>query len=64
MPTNADVIGEGLVNFASYEYEVQVTLADYIECPSDPECEWDGKTEHLDVCTECKHRWLQKEWLG
>lgn len=62
MPTNAQVIGEALLDFADMEYEVQITLAEYIECPNDPECAWDGKTEHLDVCAECKHRWLGKEW--
>lgn len=64
MPTNAQVIGEGLLNFDEYEYEVREVLADYVECPSDPDCSWDGKTEHLSICTECKLRWLEKEWEG
>lgn len=62
MPTNAEVIGKALLDFASLDYEVQENIADYIECTNDPECKWDGKTENLDVCTECKLRWLEKEW--
>lgn len=64
MPTNAQVIGEGLLNIDKYEYEVRLNLAEYVECVNDPECAWDGKTEHLDVCAECKLRWLEKEWDG
>lgn len=62
MPTNAQVIGDGLLKFGELEYEIQECLADYIECPSESDCAWDGKTEHLDVCIECKIRWLEKEW--
>ena len=63
MPTNAQVLGEALLNFANLD-ATQTIVADYIECTNDPECEWDGKTEHLDVCTDCKIRWLEKEYEG
>ena len=62
MPTNAEVLGKALLDFESLEYEGQGTVADYIDCPNAPICEWDGKAEHHYICTECKREWLKKEW--
>lgn len=62
--TNAQVLAQGLADFESLEYEVQETIADYIECTNADDCAWDGKTEHLSVCTECKIRWLGQKWEG
>ena len=64
MPTNAQVLAQGLGEFDGLDYEVQETIADYIECPSSNDCEWDGKAEHSYICTECKIRWLNQEWEG
>lgn len=64
MPTNAEVIGDGLVKFASLEDYQQEIIADYIECPNASDCSWDGDIKHMDVCTECKRKWLEREWEG
>lgn len=31
-------------------------LVEYINCPEDDDCEYDG------TCTECKIKWLNSEW--
>lgn len=62
--TNAQVLAQGLSDFDSLEYEAQETIADYIECPNSNDCAWDGKTENLYICTECKVRWLSQKWKG
>ena len=35
-------------------------VADYIDCPSEKDCDYDGQDGTR--CTECKTKWLQKEW--
>lgn len=60
--TNAEVIAEGLKDFAALEDCVQEIIADYIDCPSVENCAWDGESKHKDVCTECKVKWLMQEW--
>lgn len=60
--TNAEVIAQGLKDFAALEDCVQEIIADYIDCPSVENCARDGKSEHKDVCTECKVKWLMQEW--
>ena len=62
--TNAKVLGQALTDFDTMEDYQQELVADYIGCPSAPDCAWDGKTEHLHICTECKVRWLNQEWEG
>jgi len=62
--TNAQVLGKALSDFGGMDDYQQELIADYIECTNSRDCAWDGKTEHLDVCTECKIRWLGQEWEG
>lgn len=37
-----------------------LAVADYIDCPSEKDCDYDGQDGTC--CVECKTRWLQKEW--
>lgn len=60
--TNAEVLGEILVNFKAQEDFIQEEFADYIACPSSEDCEYDGL--HNDCCTKCKVQWLLSKWEG
>jgi hypothetical protein len=41
-------------------YDDLAYVADYIDCPSEKDCDYDGQDGTC--CVECKTRWLQKEW--
>lgn len=41
-------------------YDDLFCVADYIDCPSEKDCDCDGQDGTR--CVECKTRWLQKEW--
>lgn len=58
--TNAEVLGQALLDFDKLDYEVQESIADYIECCNGPECYFDGKD--TDLCRPCKVRWLKEKW--
>ena len=60
--TNAEVIGQALLDFENLDGEVQESIADYIECCNGPECYFDGKDTSL--CIPCKVRWLREKWEG
>lgn len=64
MPTNAQVLAQGLGEFDCLDYEVQETIANYIDCPGSDDCTIPGKIEYNYICTECKIRWLNQEWEG
>jgi len=59
-PTNAAMLGDSLVRFDELEYETRELVAEYIECPSSPDCTYDGKDES--PCVECKVKWLGEKW--
>ena len=54
------VISEELMNFDLLEDFQQSCVADYINCPSVTDCEYDGKNR--EVCDDCKVKWLLEEW--
>lgn len=58
--TNAQVLGQALLDFENLDEEVQYSIADYIECCNGPECYFDGKDTNL--CIPCKVRWLKEKW--
>lgn len=58
--TNAEVIGQALLDFENLDEEVQETIADYIECCNGPECYFDGKD--VSLCIPCKVNWLKQRW--
>lgn len=60
--TNAEVLGQALLDFENLDGEVQESLADYIECCNGPECYFDGKDTSL--CIPCKVNWLKQPWEG
>lgn len=60
--TNAEVIGQALLDFESLDSEVQESLADYIDCCNGPECYFDG--EDTSLCIPCKVNWLKQKWEG
>lgn len=55
-----EVLGKALTEFEQMEYQEQDTVADYINCPSVDECEYDGNDNSC--CTDCKIKWLRGEW--
>lgn len=58
---NYEVIGNDLLKCGGLGDDDGLSyVADYIACPSLEDCNYDGKNN--DCCTECKVRWLQKEW--
>ena len=54
------VISEELNEFGLLEDFQQSYVADYIDCPRVPDCEYDGKNR--EVCDDCKVKWLLEEW--
>ena len=62
-PTNAEVLADGLKDFALKEDFIQEAIAEYISCPSVDPCFYDGGSNH-DCCTECKVKWLLSKWEG
>jgi hypothetical protein len=60
--TNAEVLGQALLDFESLDSETQEIIADYIECCNGPECYFDGKDTSL--CIPCKINWLKQKWEG
>lgn len=61
--TNAEALCADLKNFASLDEEQQEAIADYIACPSSPDCEYDGGHDHS-CCAPCKVKWLLSSWEG
>lgn len=49
-----------LLSVGGEDEEVLSFVADYIACPSEKNCLYDGKDNTC--CNECKVKWLQKEW--
>ena len=62
-PTNAEVLANGLKNFALKEDFIREQIAEYISCPSVDPCFYDGGSNH-DCCTQCKIKWLLSKWEG
>ena len=60
-PTNAEVLADGLNDFALKEDFTQEEIVDYISCPSTSPCDYDGGSNH-DCCTQCKVKWLLSKW--
>lgn len=60
--TNAEMLGEALVQFESLDWDVQEHIADYIDCCNGLECYYDGKDSRL--CIPCKVAWLRSKWEG
>ena len=60
-PTNAEVLADGLNDFALKEDFTQEEIVDYISCPSTSPCDYDGGSNH-DCCTRCKVKWLLSKW--
>ena len=58
---NFEVLKHDLEHFEYLEDFQQESLADYIACPSSDDCKYDGWDNS--VCTECKVKWLNSEWL-
>ncbi len=56
--TNAEVIAHDLRLIGKEENAMCV--ADYINCPSSPNCTYKGDDNSM--CTECKIAWLQREF--
>lgn len=62
MATNAEVIANDLLTAIKEDNEELLEcVADYIACPSEEECNYDGGTNH-EPCVECKKKWLKKEF--
>ena len=58
---NLEAIAKSLLLSADGEdEEILSFVADYISCPSEDECHYDGKDNTC--CNKCKVKWLQKEW--
>lgn len=57
--TNAEVLIQGLNEI--YDDDIAESVADYISCPSSPDCTYDGGKDHT-PCTVCKIKWLRDEW--
>lgn len=58
---NFEAIAKSLLLSAGGEdEEVLSFVADYITCPSEKNCPYDGEDDTC--CNECKVKWLQKEW--
>ena len=60
-PTNAEVLADGLNDFALKEDFTQEEIVDYISCPGTSPCDYDGGSNH-DCCTRCKVKWLLSKW--
>jgi hypothetical protein len=58
---NFEVLKHDLEHFEYLEDFQQESLADYIACPSSDDCKYDGWDNS--VCTECKVKWLNDEWI-
>lgn len=57
--TNAEAIIEGLQMIN--EDHIAECVSDYINCPSSPDCAYDGRKD-LIPCLSCKIKWLREEW--
>ena len=57
--TNAEALIQGLQEIN--EEHIAECVADYINCPSSPDCAYDGGKDHT-PCTACKIKWLAAEW--
>lgn len=58
---NYEVISEELLSFPYLEDFQQGAISDYIACPNENDCNYDG-TNDRSCCMECKIKWLQKEF--
>lgn len=55
-----EVLGKCLSNFEDLEDYEQDTLANYINCPEDSECDFGCALNAQ--CIKCKTKWLLEEW--
>lgn len=59
---NAEVIANDLMNaIRNEDDELLECVADYISCPSEEECDYDGSGDYT-PCVACKKKWLKKEF--
>jgi hypothetical protein len=59
---NAEVIASDLLTaIKEDDNELLKCVCDYIVCPSENDCAYDGGKDHT-PCTECKVNWLKKEF--
>lgn len=60
--SNAEVIAKDLLTAIKEEdEELLECVAEYINCPSEDDCKYDGGSDHT-PCIECKKKWLKKEF--
>lgn len=58
---NLEAIAKALMlSVGGEDEEMLYFAADYIGCPSEDDCQYDG--EDISCCKDCKVLWLQKEW--
>jgi len=59
---NAEVIANDLITaITEGDDELLECVSDYIACPSENDCKYDGGKDHS-PCVECKTKWLRKEF--
>lgn len=59
--TNVQWLAKALGDYENLEYDQQSAIVDYIVCPNEGSCSWDGHLENIYACTECKMKWLARE---
>ena len=59
---NAEVIANDLLRaIKEDDDEIMKFVCDYIACPSEKDCAYDGGRDHT-PCFACKVNWLKKEF--